>query len=392
MRTKIFQLAFGIAVLVIMSAFAGCIGGGAPKSGTPESDCPGAVISASARSMQAGGDEPINFDASNSTGAIVSYKWDFGDGKTGGGITIEHTYEEPGYYTVNLTVAGKSGETDMDSIEISAFVPLESAVADWTDPAAIGMTYPDAVKADLLTRPVFIFFWHEGCPWCTVQEAEANELVDAQYMGKVSIFKINTHTDLGRLWAKDYFHLMYVPTNIVIRQDNNFVSLIGAAKPGDLEPYLDDALKFKEDNAKALNITEMSQDGIISPASPAVQVPIDIKDGTAVLTAYVLWDKAQDAGIAALNSLNIVITAPDGTNYDAAVMMPFDPTKAEAPGNLKPDPYRTISVANPSAGTWKIDIVASGAGGAAPAVTAFTLHVLTRGGDMKGCHDGVCPP
>jgi len=100
----------------------------------------------------------------------------------------------------------------------------------------------------------------------------------------------------------------------------------------------------------------------------------------------------QDVSVAAVNSLNLVITAPNGTNYDAAALMLFDPTKAEAPGNLKPDPYRTISIANPAAGVWKIDIAASGAGGAAPTVTMFTLHILMRDGNIQGCHDGVCPP
>lgn len=49
----------------------------------------------------------IHFDASSSTdsdGEIISYNWDFGDGTTGKGVTIDHTYKNRGKYAVNLTV------------------------------------------------------------------------------------------------------------------------------------------------------------------------------------------------------------------------------------------------------------------------------------------------
>lgn len=49
----------------------------------------------------------INFDASESydpDGKITKYLWEFGDNSTGSGKTISHTYTEPGYYAVFLTV------------------------------------------------------------------------------------------------------------------------------------------------------------------------------------------------------------------------------------------------------------------------------------------------
>ncbi|MDD5502028.1 MAG: PKD domain-containing protein [Candidatus Thermoplasmatota archaeon] len=403
MRNINFAVALLVAGITIVTLFSGCIGGNEQKSNQVPTDYPAAAISASAPSMAAGGDEPITFDASNSTGSIVSYSWDFGDGETGSGKVIDHSYANPGYYIVNLTVLTASGLESKDSMQVAAFAPLENAVTEWTDPQTVGITYPDEIKADLLTRPVFIFFWHESCQWCDLQEVEANEFMDAMYMGSISIFKINTHTEIGHIWAGNYFHLMYVPTNIIIRQDGKFVALIGTATfgsddpsgavgSGDLKAYFDDALKFKTDNANTLNITEKAEDGIISPASPAPQDQLEVKNGTAVLTAYINWDKAQEYGIAAANSLDIVLTAPNGTKYVASEIQVFDPTEPLIPGNLKPDPYRSISIANPAAGTWKLEVTASGAGGAAPAITDFTLHTLMRGGNLSGCHDGVCPP
>ncbi len=38
---------------------------------------------------------PVYFDARGFTGNIISYEWNFGDGKMGRGLTCSHTYAEP---------------------------------------------------------------------------------------------------------------------------------------------------------------------------------------------------------------------------------------------------------------------------------------------------------
>jgi hypothetical protein len=49
----------------------------------------------------------VTLDASSSydpDGAVEAYRWSFGDGATGTGAFLTHTYSEPGAYTVELTV------------------------------------------------------------------------------------------------------------------------------------------------------------------------------------------------------------------------------------------------------------------------------------------------
>ena len=80
---------------------------------------PIAVIAASELS----GGEPFafTFDASQSSdsdGSITQYNWDFGDGTTGSGKTVLHTYTSADTYTVTLQVTDDRGDTAATSTEI----------------------------------------------------------------------------------------------------------------------------------------------------------------------------------------------------------------------------------------------------------------------------------
>lgn len=60
----------------------------------------------------------LTFDASGSVvsnvpegNAAVGWSWSFGDGDTGKGQTVTHTYDKAGTYTVKLTVTDSAGRS-----------------------------------------------------------------------------------------------------------------------------------------------------------------------------------------------------------------------------------------------------------------------------------------
>ncbi len=61
----------------------------------------------------------VNFDSRSSTGRIVNRDWDFGDGGTGAGLVVSHTYNSAGPFTAELTV---SNDDHDDTASTTIFV------------------------------------------------------------------------------------------------------------------------------------------------------------------------------------------------------------------------------------------------------------------------------
>ncbi len=76
---------------------------------------------------QCGWQAGCTFDAGQSTGGS-SYAWDFGDGATGTGKTVQHTYTGGGTFTVTLTVENEAGQSDTATRDLQCYDFGDSAL------------------------------------------------------------------------------------------------------------------------------------------------------------------------------------------------------------------------------------------------------------------------
>ncbi|MBD3343767.1 MAG: PKD domain-containing protein, partial [Chitinivibrionales bacterium] len=77
----------------------------------------------------------VTFDGSSSTdpdGDALTYTWDFGDGATGSGEVVDHTYTTDGVYTVVLTVSDGNGGSDQMSTNIEVYAGNQAPSASFS--------------------------------------------------------------------------------------------------------------------------------------------------------------------------------------------------------------------------------------------------------------------
>lgn len=63
-------------------------------------------------------------------GEIESYDWDFGDGLTDSGKSVEHVFDEEGEYEVGLTVTDDDGATDWMAVYITVLNDVSITIDD----------------------------------------------------------------------------------------------------------------------------------------------------------------------------------------------------------------------------------------------------------------------
>jgi PKD repeat protein len=129
---------------VVLTACGGGGGGGGGDGGGSVNTPPQARFSATPTT----GAAPLQvaFDGSGSTdagGSIASYAWTFGDGGTGAGATIQHTYQATGTYTATLVVTDNQGAASTPftrTIEVRAPGGLAVTVRDDLNAPVSGAT------------------------------------------------------------------------------------------------------------------------------------------------------------------------------------------------------------------------------------------------------------
>lgn len=177
--------AFGITILILLTAVVGAFAAEGPI----------------AQFTYSPGDGPyaVLFDASGSTdpdGEITSYQWTFGDGTTGSGEKVAHTYPAAGSFSVTLVVfdTAHATATATETVTIAAdgtvsappvpeFARAAVPVGLNVGNAAPEFSLTDAAGkvhslSDYLGKVVILEFWRLGCPHCRATMPHLKELYE----------------------------------------------------------------------------------------------------------------------------------------------------------------------------------------------------------------------
>ena len=164
------------AVMLLALAFllSACSGGGGP--GPQQQPPPAPTASFTVSPQQGEAPLTVTFDASASqagSGVITSYSWQFGDGATGSGVQVEHTYAEPGDFQPRLTVTNTADRTGTATRSVTAESPpgtftvsgtlligsasaVDGSTNDPNVPSPISSDNSDLDLAQAVTPPIVI--------------------------------------------------------------------------------------------------------------------------------------------------------------------------------------------------------------------------------------------
>ena len=138
MKRKVF---FVILFLVLVLFLVSCSGNGGPIPPITTNQSPTAIITADPTSGVAPLEVSFNgLGSSDPNGSITSYVWDFKDGNTGNGQTINHTFSSTGSYNVLLTVTDNEGASDSTTKTINVTDPITEPVPLGTPLTKDGIT------------------------------------------------------------------------------------------------------------------------------------------------------------------------------------------------------------------------------------------------------------
>jgi PKD repeat protein len=120
--------------------------------------------------------QTVLFDATASSGQIVEYSWNFGDGGRGSSRAAQHSYDEAGTFVVTLTVSDAFGRTRQTSQSLTVGVGARPTAAFIFSPAAPRANQSINFNASGSTSPssrIVSYTWDfgDGSPVVTVGQA-----------------------------------------------------------------------------------------------------------------------------------------------------------------------------------------------------------------------------
>jgi uncharacterized protein YjdB len=253
-------------------------------------------------------DQPVTFDASGSSdpdGKIISYQWDFGDGTTGAGKIVQHTFTLAGSYTVTLTVADNHGVVNSSSKVIAVMpvvaVPVipvtgvtitpETATINVGDTQQLTVT---VLPADATNRNIT---WTSNNP--AVARVDANGLVTGVAAGTATI---TVTTVDGGFTDTSVITVVVPPPPVIPVTGVTLTPETATINVGDTQQLIARVLPADATNR---NITWTSNNPAIAKVD-AKGLVTGVAVGTAIITVT-----TADGGFRASSTITVLLPAPD---------------------------------------------------------------------------------
>lgn len=126
---------------------------------------------------------------------ISTYQWEFGDGATGSGGTVERTYESGGSYTVTLTVTDADGNSDSSEQEIHVNAPEAPSAAFTADCEDLTCSF-DAASTQAGEAEITSYEWSFGDGGTSSGETTERTYEEGrEYMVTLTVTDANGQTD-----------------------------------------------------------------------------------------------------------------------------------------------------------------------------------------------------
>jgi PKD repeat protein len=118
--------------------------------------------------------QSTTFTANISTGTNVTYSWTFGDGETGYGRVVSHTYLAGGTYTAIVTARNSAGAwTASTQVKVAAHIYLPLVLKNWSPGAVTPTPTPTTPPPqDVYVLPNYSYYEAAGGPLYIVGEAQ----------------------------------------------------------------------------------------------------------------------------------------------------------------------------------------------------------------------------
>ena len=135
--------------------------------------------------------QPVTLNGSASTGSIAQYSWNFGDGTSGTGVTVQHVYGAPGTYTATLTVVGTTGQQSSDTTQVVISQPVPPLAVQLSLPKGSYQVGEAIVVTYNVNRAAYVYI-------CDVDPTGKVVLLFPSYLEPDNHVAAGTHTLPGR--------------------------------------------------------------------------------------------------------------------------------------------------------------------------------------------------